>query len=841
MGDLLRDINYAFRQMRQKRLFTALILCLVALGIGTNTLIFSFVDGLLFKSLPVRDAKNLFRIEENRKQQVKPNPYLNYSAYQLLSDNVSAFQSVLAECPLPYNGTYPLMLGGQARLITVDSVSGNFFADLGVKAARGRILTSADEKAQGVSPAVVSYRFWKGQLGSDANIPGRTIRIKDHKFTVVGVLLPDFHGLDLDFDPDVTVPLSAAPFLTGRSLRDSRVYLFVRLKPGATLAQASAQTEPLVRDIENQGITRWQPNASPALRHEILDFQIGFLPLEHGISQLRGLFSHALVLLMGAVALLLLIVCFNVGGLLLARAQTRRKEIAIRLSVGANRWRILRQLLTESILLGTGGAVLGTCLAIALAPLLARLLPVLRDPRTQFSLTPFVDLSPDWRVLGFIIAACLITGVLFGLAPALTALRIDLNAELKAGAGQRVFGTRFSAGSVLIGLQVMLTTILVVASGLMIRTYWKLLHTNTGFDSDHILVFRIDPQSAGYKSEQLRAFYEQLQGKVQELPQVRAASWAERGLMQGKGLGTSIVPTGQIPHRSAFNTSLNNVSPGYFSTMGIHLLEGRDLRFDDPGPTDTGPRHTSPVVVDQAFAHAFFPRQDVIGQTFSYSWDRGAKPDYRIVGLVTNAKYRSIREVPPPTFYSLPAWSVADGEGIMDLNVRTYGDPRSVIGEVREALKRFDPHVPIIETATMKSAIQASLWQERLVLVMTAFFGVAALLLAGIGLYGTLTQAVTQRTREIGIRMALGAQLRHIITAVCTLQLWPVLIGAIAGIAVGSALTRLAASLLYGISPVDPLSYTIAIAFVLLTALLAALLPGLRAAKVEPASVLRGE
>ncbi len=835
MGDLLRDVVYAFRQMRQKKLLTALILCLVALGIGANTLIFSFVDGLLLKSLPVRDPQNLFRIEENRKGQVKPNPYINYSAYRLLSRNVSAFQSVFAECLLPYNGTYPLMLNGQVCLITVDSVSGNFFTDLGIKAARGRVLAPYDEKARGISPAVVSYRFWKGQLGSAANIPGRAVRIKDHVFTIVGVLPRDFHGLNLDFEPDVTVPLSAATLLTGRPLRNFYAYFFIRLKPGATLPQASAQTEPIVRDIENQGIAKDQPDASPALRHEILDFRIGFLPLEHGISQLRGLFSHALMLLMGAVALLLLIVCFNIGGLLLARAQTRRKEIAVRLSVGANRWRILRQLLTESILLGTGGAILGTCLAYALAPALVQLLPILRDPTSQFALTPFVDLLPDWRVLGFIIAACFVTGILFGIVPALAALRIDLNTELKAGSGQRVPGSRLNAGSLLIGLQVMLTSVLVIASGLMISTYWKLLHAPTGLDSDHIIVFRIDPRSAGYKSEQLRAFYEQLQQEIEVLPQVRAASWADRGLMHGKGqgLGTTIVPTRQTLNSSSFNTSWNLVSPAYFDTMGMRLLEGRDLRFNDP-------QSISPVIVNEAFARAFFPGQDVIGRTFSYAWNRGAKPNYRIVGLVTNAKYRSLREVPPPTFYSLPAWSMSDN-GTMALNVRTYGDPRSVIGEVRQALKRFDPHVPIIETATMKSAIQGSLWQERLVLVMTAFFGIAALLLAGIGLYGALMQAVMQRTREIGIRMALGAQIHHIITGICTSQLWPVLIGALAGLAASAALTRAAASLLYGISPLDPLSYALAIAFVLLVALLAAFLPSLRAVKVEPAVVLRGE
>jgi putative ABC transport system permease protein len=306
--------------------------------------------------------------------------------------------------------------------------------------------------------------------------------------------------------------------------------------------------------------------------------------------------------------------------------------------------------------------------------------------------------------------------------------------------------------------------------------------------------------------------------------------------MRGKGLGTTVVPTGKtLASRTFLNTSLNIITPGYFDTMGMRLLEGRDLRFDDAAA-----KMPYPIVVDQAFARAFFPHQDVIGRTIVTGTDGRKTPNCRIVGLVTSAKYRSLREVPPPTFYEM-LQSSAYNPGVMNFNVRTYGHPRSIIPEVRQALSEVDPHVPITAISTMESEVHNSLWQERLVLIMTGFFGVVALVLAAIGLYGALSQAVAQRTVEIGIRMALGARVHHIVTSVCVPLLWPVIFGSLAGLAAGAALLRLAKALLYGLSPIDPLSYALATGFVLAAALLAALLPSLRAVKVEPASALRGE
>ncbi len=524
------------------------------------------------------------------------------------------------------------------------------------------------------------------------------------------------------------------------------------------------------------------------------------------------------------------------GGLFLAKSQARRKEIAIRLSLGATNWRILRQLLAEAFLLGLLGAFLGVCLAYSLAPALVRLLPVLRDAESQFALMPVIDLSPDWRILVFVVVACLLSGMLFGVLPALAALRVDLNSELRQVAGAKMLGLPVYASSILVGLQVMFTVVLVSASGLMIRTYWNLLHANPGFDGGHIVALRVSPITAGYKNEQLRSYYQQLLQNVRALPQIRDASLVSRGLMRGKGFGGTVCATGQtLPPRTFLNTSLNLVSPGYFDTMGIRLIEGRDLRFDDGDA-----KKPFPVVVDESFAHTFFPGQDVIGRTFATGTDGRVPPDSRIVGLVSSAKYRSLREVPPSTLYAHPAWTNGLA-GILNLYVRTYGEPQSVVSEVRQAVRATDPHVPIIEVTTMRAEVRNSLWQERLVLVMTTFFGTAGLLLASIGLYGALTQAVVQNTRDIGIRMALGARMRHIISAVCLPQLLVVLVAVLAGLTLSAALLRVTTALLYGLTPFDPISYFFALGLILTTALLAAFAPISYAVKVDPASVLRAE
>ena len=495
-------------------------------GRGANTLIFSFVDALLLRPLAVRDPTNLFLVTKNRKQQVRPDIYLHYAEYQALSRATHLFESVSAEALLPYEGTYPLSLGGESKLISVKAVTGNFFADLGVRAFRGRVFAVEDDAGRGAVPALVSYRFWKGALGSDPEVVGRTIRLKDHPLSVVGVLRRDFSGVDLDSGPDLYVPASAFPLLAGRPLTGAIVNIYVRLRPGVTKAQLTAEAGRITRQAERTLISNEQPPPSAADLQWMLDYQAGFRSMEHGSSQLRDLFSHGLKLLMGAVILLLVIVCANLASLLLARVETRRREIAVRLAIGGSRFQILRQHVIEILPAALAGCGLGIVLAYGASPLLLRLLPVLHENGAQFAVAPRPAIEMDLRVALFSICAALGTVVAVGSVPGAFAARLNLNEELRLQS-RMVFGRRVSAGQALLFLQVALTMLLLTAAALMARSYSDLQHVDPGFDRAHVILFRIDPQSAGYQSARLKPFYEQMQQRVRNLPQIRAADGRE--------------------------------------------------------------------------------------------------------------------------------------------------------------------------------------------------------------------------------------------------------------------------------------------------------------------------
>jgi predicted permease len=479
------------------------------------------------------------------------------------------------------------------------------------------------------------------------------------------------------------------------------------------------------------------------------------------------------------------------------------------------------------------GSLAGFGLAYASIPVVLRLVPYLRNPATQVLITPAIDLAPDWRVLLFISVGCLVSGMLFGVAPAITALRFDLNRELKQFYGSTLRATR--VGPILVCLQMVLSVVLMSTSISMVHSYWNLLHTNTGFDDDHIITFRISPAAGGYQDQQLRGYYERLLQQVRGLSQIRAASLVSYGVMRGKGFGAIITPThSAMSGGASFQVSWNLVSPGYFETMGMHILEGRDLRPDE-GKDERPP---FPVVVDEQFAHMVFPNQDVIGRTFAQGISGSAPPVYHVVGLVTNAKYRSLRDTLSPTFYVQPIWTDR-AVGVLNLYVRTSGDPHSLVTHIRQAIRATDSNVPIIEITTLKMEEQNSVWQERVLLIITIFFGIAGLVLANIGLYGLLAQYVVQQKRNIGIRMALGAQTSHIVGAVCFSSMMTVLIGLCCGVLLGRVALHFIDAFLYGVTSSDPISYVVSVALILSTTLLAALIPTLQAIRLHPASVLR--
>jgi predicted permease len=705
-----------------------------------------------------------------------------------------------------------------------------FFEVLGVPALFGRPLTSDDATSNsGTPPAVLSYAFWRRRFNGDPAAVGRTLVLHGHAFVIVGVMPRRFNGTSADTAPDVRVPLHTFQALWSdpEAFNVELVTLDLggRLKPGVTRAQAQAET-----------LAIWRAAVEPYSRGQLLgrgvfdqlESGMELDPLERGISILRDRYAGALTLLLIFVGLLLLMVCANVTGLLLTRVAGRRQEIAVRLALGATRGRLVRQMITESVLLTAVGAAGGVLLAFVSTGSMVRAFPPLRDIAAR-RLALSVDFAPDWRVLLFSVGISALTVLLFGVALALGVSRTSLDIALRGARSSHASRGR----QAIVVFQIALCTLLLGGAGLLIRTFEQLQSLDTGFDRDHVVTFTADPSLSGYTAPQEQALLAALGGRVRELPGVFSVAFAARGVMRGRGIGMTVALAGQRPSTADFlNTNLNAVSPEYFATMGMRLVAGRDFtRADDPKATP------EKVVVNQAFVRRFFPNFDPLGQRF------GAGPPQRVVttmfeiaGVVSDAKYRSMREPMMPAVYQF-----SSEFGSVVLHVRTRGRPESIIQPVRQALAALDPAVPLVEISTLAEEVNASTAGERLTAALASSFATVAVLLTAVGLYGLLACVVAQRRREIGIRMALGAQSVDIGVLVGR----QVLVMVVGGIAVGLGAAVAAAqsmrSLLYGVAPSDPGSLAAAAIFVALVAAAAVAIPLARATHTEPATALRQE
>ena len=836
-----RDIQTGLVQMRRRKLFALTLVLLVALGIGSNAVIFSFLDALLFERLPVRSPDNLYLLQKNRMPQVRSDTAFFYAQYQATVRNNAVFAAAVAEQGWAGNSFQALSSGDNVRLVATQIVSPNYFGELGIKAVAGRMLTPSDAAITSLIPVVISEQFWASQFHRSPKAINRTIRVREYPFLIVGVWPREFHGINADRVPDIRFPISAALPLTGTSLNEAggdypvQFQVLARLRPGISMSRAARAIEPEMTRLDEAIWRDWythspQPISAPELQDEIKwqrSYRVALLPARRGVSQLRDQFSRAVSLLMGAVGLLLLAVCATVAGLLLARAEERRREIALRLSVGATRSRLVRQLFIENSVLALPGAALGVGFVYALAPALVRLLPALGvGPYAP----PFVlESKPGGHVLLFVLAASVVTVLLFGIAPARRALTVDLNDQLKA------YGRGFAAarsGPAIVAIQVALAALLVCSATLMMRTFWNLEHLDPGFDRAHVLEFTVDPWDAGYSEERAGALLRDLRQQVGALPGVRAVSFAMAELMRGMAPKTTVVPAGsRLPAKTFLNTSFNRVTPDYFQSLGIPLLAGRNFERRDVGPKPI------PIIVNQAFARTFFPHTDPVGKEIVQGTDGHKGPTHIIIGVVGTAKYRSMREENPPIFYQ----ATDDRHSGGAMYVRTYGAPNASIQAVRRILHDLAPALPFASAFTLEQELQQSLWQERLVTLLCAFFGLAALLLSATGLYGTLAYSVARRTKEFGIRIALGAQVRDVIAAVSSRIGWAVAIGLLAGLTAAVALLRFARTLLFGVDPFDPASLFIVATVLLLCCVLAAVLPSWRALKTDANAALRQE
>jgi predicted permease len=811
---------------RSNRAANLTIVLLLSFGLAAATLLSAALDRFLLHPLDVPHPETLVRVVE-RHPPVTNSEWFPYTMYEAMRPmhtlhEVAVEGSIDAAVSL-HNGTHD-----DVRPILAEMVSGNYFSMLGATAAAGRTFGPADERpsAAGV-PVVLSHRFWTRAFANSPTILSSTLIIQGRPFVIVGIMPKSFFGTRIDESPDVWLPVSAQPLLSSKSLTDPdpdrHFAILACLQSGVTLAQAQQEFAGIYRAIhmhDDVNDTRMQGSLVPAAE---------------GSFALRDSFRHALTLLLWGLAALLLMMCANVGGLLLARAARRERDTAVRIALGASRTRLLMHALFESAALGLAGGCGGIALAFLGAPLFSRLLPLgsNADP---------VSLAPNLIIALVAFGLALSLSILFGAVPAWLASRAMPQHALRRGASTSRSSTLSRA---LLALQTALTLVLLVETGLMLRTFSALRHTDPGFDVDHLVSFSLVPEIAGpnahiastFSRDLPPDFSQDLLQRVQQLPGVRSASLAGAALMNRIGLKTSVAMPGQNIVGSAFlNTSLNKVSSNFFETMSMPILNGRGFTA-----TDADTQSPGPVVINEAFARTFFPGQNPIGKTFGNSRRIGetAKADNRVVGIVGDSKYRSLREPLLPIFYS--PMELRTYEGTQYLYVRTQGPPEQIISAVRNTLAQLDPRLPFSEIVTMQEQVSESLWQERLLAVLAAVFSIVSILMAATGLYGLLTYDASQRTREFGIRIAVGAQRSSVASLLLRDLVRIVLPGAAAGVLLCVLLSRLVASALYGVRPSDPVSFSAALLAVCAIAAAASSLPVRRTLRIDPATVLRDE
>jgi predicted permease len=819
LSGLLQDLSFAVRTLRRQPLVLIATILLLGLGIAACTVLFSAIDALLLRPLPVRAPDELVRFVTIRPVLGARGDF-SYPFLRAARERFHTVVDIFGWQPFDLALTAP----GPPERIRAHVSTGNFFQALGVPAAIGRVIEPADDQPSKAAVAMLSDGFWRRRFGADRGVLGRAITLNGHPFTVVGVLPAWFNDVSVETSPEVRVPLSAAPLVTGMDLNNQDLYLAFeiagRLRPGATLPQARQELASLFRAVLEQDTSQ----GAAFEREQKIPTDVE--PLSRGISTLRKQFGSALLALMTGAALLMILVCANVSGLLLARSAARTQEWSVRLAVGASRWRLARLMLAESVLLAFAGIAVGLLITVIALPLLEHAIPPLRD-RAATSLPLALRFEIDWRVLLFASAAGLATAIGVGIAPAFAAARHDLHIALKAVRAAR--GTRVQ--SAIIALQVALCTVLLAGAGVLVQTFLELRHLDPGFDAQHVATFGVDPGLGAYTPAQTRNLLQRLLAGVRALPGVEMASIASRGLMRGTGMKMSVVHTGQrITPADFLNASTNAVSPEYFETMGMRFLAGRNFRDDEVAPKG----EPQPRIVNQAFVERFFPDGRAIGERFG---DDGSSV---IIGVVSNAKYRSLREPLHPVVYG--PWPPSEWRaGSFILHVRTRMRPQSIIAPVRAVLAGIDPRLPFFEITTLAEEVDRSVWQERMVAWMSLAFAVLAALLAGTGIYGLMSYVVAQRSREIGIRAALGARPSQIVTLVSRNSILLTLLGAAIGLTASVFAMQALKPLLFGATELRaPAILAIAAAVVGLAAA-STLTPAARAARIDPAATLRAE
>ncbi len=853
LEQILQDLRYGARILAKSPGFTAVAAVSLALGIGANTAIFTLIDAVLLKTLPVREPERLVTLywaakdwpaavrsmtgSSWREPGKSTGTSLSYPAFEQIRTRNTTLSSVFAFAGL---GRATVGVDGQAAHANGQMVSADYFTGLGLRPAAGRFFTADDDREGAPAVAVVSYGYWQRRFGGDAAVVGKAVTVNGTPFTVVGVTPPEFYGLSPGEAIEVSVPLATQPrvaprFMGGESgifkLPDRWwVLIMGRLKPGVTQAQALAELDVIFRQAALEGFT--PPTDRPA-KNPWLELQPG----GRGLDSLRRQFSKPLSILMGVVGVVLLIACANVANLLLARAAARQREIAVRLSIGTTRVRLVRQLLTEGVLL----ALLGTLLGMGFAYWGTQ---VLVGWLTRGGTRLTLDLAPDLRILGFTVGACGLTVLLFGLAPALRASRVDMMTNLRESAGGQGGGrVRLGLAKGLVVAQVALSLVLLAGAGLFVRTLVNLRGQEIGFAHDKLLQFGINPTQAGYSGARLADFYQRMHERILAVPGVAGTTMSLLPLLSN-GSRTSGVriegvpaPTVRQQQTGAFSTRVLTVGPKFFETMKLAVWLGRDFT---PADDEKAPQV---AIVNQTFARRYYGVDDAVGKRFG--WTRSERgTEFEIVGIARDARYESLRREIQPTIY-LPFRQDLAGLSSLNFYVRGRSDPKSLISALRSAVEELDRNLPLYNVSTLEEQIDELLLQERLFAKLITFFGAIALLLACVGLYGILSYAVAKRTGEFGIRMALGAERSDIVSMVLRETLLLIGAGAVIGMPAAWGVAQSASSfisgLLFGLDSTDALTIVGGALVMAACAAAAGFLPARRASGVDPMDALRYE
>jgi predicted permease len=839
MSSTLADIRLAFRVWRNSPVFTGIAILSIALGIGANTAIFTLVDQVLLRRLAVANPDELVQVMFTGTRYGSnwgDGSEISYPMFRSLQDNNRVFTGMFGR----FGFSLHIGHAGRTERVLGELVTGTYFPVLGIQPAAGRLFTPEKDHAPGGHPyAVLSHAYWTTRFGANPAVVDSTVVVNGKPFTIVGVAESGFEGIELGRPTQVWVPITMKAAVTPGwdGLDDSRwmwVRAFGRLQPGITRDQAKAGLQPyfqtvLQQEVQDKGFA----NAAPATRERFLKNQIDVIDASRGRSGFRRTMTTPLWVLMGTAAGVLLIACANIANLLIARGAARQREMAVRLALGATRRRLVRQLLVESVLLALAGGIAGVAVAAAGAPLVLSFFVSPDNPQP-------ISTAPDWRILAFTFSIATFTGVLFGLAPAVQSTRPDVAPSLKDESGS-VMGGRGRLRKVLVATQVAISLLLLIGAGLFIRTLDNLLKVDVGFRTSSLISFSLDPSLNGYTNERAREFSRTLLERLRTMPGVSAAGFALMRLLEGNQWSSSVTIEGH--ERKGDESTLtwcNAISAGYFHAMGIPMLMGRDFMERDARTVEpeAGVEAFRVAIVNQSFARRYFGEHgNPIGKRIGFGDNPNTPTPIEIIGVVADSKYTDVRDdIQQQAFFP---YLELRSPGAFTVYARTTQPPDAMFGTIRQLVQRIDPNLPVFATRTLDRQIDQSLRRERLVATMSAAFGGLATLLAVVGLYGVMSYTVARRTREIGLRMALGAQPGAIVWMIVR----EVLVIAGAGIAAAVPaswwLGRLVATQLYGVVPSDPIAIGGAVLLLTVVAVIAGLVPSLRAARIDPTRALR--